>query len=333
MTELHVHLDGSIRPGTVYELARRQGVDTGIPDLYRMPKKDAIDALSKKMTALPSGQDLNDYLECFRLPLAVLQEEDAIERAVTELGEDLLKDGVTTAEIRFAPLSCCTKGLAPKDVIRAAERGARTAMRLNPGLTLSLIICCMRGQEEQPFLESAREDLTGPEVNFRLVDLVAELKNDVVKAMDLAGAEALYPTEKYLPLFRYIREKGIPFTVHAGEADGARSVRAAIDAGVTRIGHGVRVIENRLLAQTLAVKKITLECCLLSNFQTRVFMNKEDHPIKQLFDMGVRVTLNTDNRTVSGTSMQKEIETAQRLFGFTDADIRKMQEYAEEALF
>ncbi|MBR0090301.1 MAG: adenosine deaminase [Lachnospiraceae bacterium] len=333
MTELHLHLDGSLRPETVYELAVKQGIDIGIPGLKALSRDKGIDAVKSKLQAPVSCRDLNDYLECFRPQLAVLQEEDAIERCVAELGEDLVKDGVTKAEIRFSPHYCCTHDLTPKDAVRAAERGARTAMRRCPDLTLSLILCCMRGQEDKPFLENPRPELRGERVNYDLVDLTKELMNDVVKAVDLAGAEALFPTSRYIPLFRYAAKEGVPFTIHAGEADGRMSIRAAIEAGAVRIGHGVRAIEDRVLMEQLVKKKITLECCVISNFQTRVFPQKEDHPIRKLFDAGVRVTLNTDNRTVSNTTMRKEIETVQRMFGFTGEEIRTMQRYAEEALF
>ena len=333
MTELHVHLDGSLRPATVYDLAKRSRLDTGIPNLYQLPRADAEERLKRKMIAPTDCRHLEDYLESFRLPLAVLRNEDAIECATYELGEDLYQDGVTHAEIRFAPLSLCGKDLTARDVIRSAERGARNAMRSYPGLTLTLILCCMRGQETAPFVEGAGEELQGPEVHFRLLDLIAGMRNDVIRAVDLAGAEAKYPTEGYRKLFRYATELQLPFTIHAGEADGKKSVRAAVEMGARRIGHGVRAIEDRWLVDTLVKKKITLECCLSSNFQTRCFPLKEDHPIKKLFDAGVRVTLNTDNRTVSDTTMQKEIGIAKRHFGFTDAEIRTMQEYAREAVF
>ncbi|MBR0164122.1 MAG: adenosine deaminase [Lachnospiraceae bacterium] len=315
MTELHVHLDGSLRKETAIALAKEKGT---------------------KITSLTVDEDcdsLETYLECFRLPLSLLQEAPVIERAVRELAEDLLADGVNRAEIRFAPYSFCAKDLSPKEAVDAARRGARAAMAAHKGLKIALILCCMRGQEEAPFVGRVREELTGEKANFRLIDLIEEEMDDVVKAADLAGAEALFPTGRYIELFRYAKRKGVPFTIHAGEGAGAKSVWAALETGTGRIGHGVRAIEEALLVDELVRKKITLECCVISNFHTRCFANPIDHPIKRLFDAGVRVTLNTDNRTISDTTMHREIETVQRLFHFTDEEIRRMQAYAEEACF
>lgn len=308
-------MDGSLRAETVESLAKERGIP-----LSALTVPDDCDSLTQ-------------YLECFRLPIALMQDEQTIERTVYELGEDLLADGVTRAEVRFAPLSFCANHLTPKAVLAAARKGARRVMAAYPRLKLTLIVCCMRGQEDAPFVGEVREELTGKEANFRLIDLVREEMDDVIRGADLAGAEAIFPTERYVPLFLYAREQGVPFTIHAGEAAGPRSVWAALKTGTRRIGHGVRSIEEPLLIDELIKEKVTLECCVISNFHTRCFAEPHLHPVRRLFDAGVRLTVNTDNRTISHTSMQREIGTLQRMFHFTDGDIRRMEEYAQEALF
>lgn len=311
LTELHLHLDGSLRPETVWELAKEQGV--------KLPA-ESLEAVRYQMRVPEDCRTLEEYLERFDLPLMVLQKAEALERVTFELTEDLAKEGVDYAEIRFAPQLSVKEGLSQDEVVEAAVRGARRGMERYPRIRVGLILCCMRGDRNQ-------------DLNLETVKTAAKYMGDVVCAVDIAGAESLYPTDRFRPVFDKVNEYGLPMTIHAGEAAGPDSMRTALSYGTRRIGHGVAAVDDEALVKELIEKNVTLEVCVSSNYHTKVVPSIEAHPIRRLFDMGVRVTVNSDNMTASGTDIHKEIRILKETFGFTDAEIEKMQEYAWEARF
>ena len=297
IVELHLHLDGSLRPETVWELAKEQGVE--------LPAKSAEEV--KYMMEVPEDcKTLEEYLERFDLPLLVLQKADAIERVTFELVEDLAKEGVEYAELRFAPQFSIKDGLTQDEVV--------------PQIRVGLILCCMRGADNE-------------ELNMQTVETAKKYLGDVVCAVDIAGAEGLFPTENFAPVFAKVREYGVPMTLHAGEAAGPDSMKTALSFGTKRIGHGVAAINDPELIKRLIDENVTLEVCVTSNYHTKVVPAINMHPIHKLLEAGVHVTVNSDNRTCSRTTLQKEKEVLKEELGFTDEEIEKMQEYAWEARF
>ena len=311
LAELHLHLDGSLRPETVWELAEEQQI--------RLPAAD-LEELRYQMKVPEDCQSLHECLKRFDLPLLVLQEADALERVTFELTEDLAKEGVTYAEIRFAPQQSMEHGLTQDQAVEAAIRGAKRGMEMYPSIGVGLILCCMRGEDKEA-------------LNLETVESVRKYLGDVVCAVDLAGAESLYPTEIFAPVFARVREYGLPMTIHAGEAAGPDSIRTALSYGTKRIGHGISAIQDPGLVEELVKENVTLEVCVTSNFQIRSVPSIKEHPIRRLFDAGVRVTVNSDNMTVSGTNVRKELELVKEVFGFTDEEVKRLQEYAWEARF
>ena len=311
VTELHLHLDGSLRPETVWELAKEQGI--------RLPAESA-EEVKYKMEVPEDCRTLEEYLERFDLPLLVLQRADAIERVTYELVEDLAKEGVDYAEIRFAPQLSVNGGLTQDEVVEAAIRGAERGMKTYPEIRVGLILCCMRGADNEA-------------LNMQTVETAKKYLGPVVCAVDIAGAEGLFPTENFAPVFAKVREYGIPMTIHAGEAAGPDSMKTALSFGTKRIGHGVAAINDPELIRRLIEENVTLEVCVTSNYHTKVVPAIEMHPIHKLLDEGVHVTVNSDNRTCSRTTLQKEKEVLKEQLGFSDEEIVKMQEYAWEARF
>lgn len=311
LIELHLHLDGSLRPETVWELAKEQGVE--------LPAGSA-EEVKDKMEVPEDCKTLEEYLERFDLPLMVLQKADALERVTFELTEDLAKEGVTYAEIRFAPQLSVNGGLTQDQVVEAAIRGAKRGMEQYPGIRVGLILCCMRGDKNEA-------------LNMETVETAKKYLGDVVCAVDIAGAESLYPTELFAPVFAKVREYKIPMTIHAGEAAGPDSMRTALSYGTKRIGHGVASVSDQELIKRLVDENITLEICVTSNYHTKVVDSIAEHPIRRLFDAGVRVTVNSDNRTCSRTDVNRELDLVKAVFGFSEEEIGKMQEYAWEARF
>ena len=239
LAELHLHLDGSLRPETVWELAREQQI--------RIPAAD-LEELRYQMKVPEDCQSLHECLKRFDLPLRVLQEADALERVTFELTEDLAKEGVTYAEIRFAPQQSMEHGLTQDQAVEAAIRGAKRGMEMYPSIRVGLILCCMRGEDKEA-------------LNLETVESVRKYLGDVVCAVDLAGAESLYPTEIFAPVFARVREYGLPMTIHAGEAAGPDSIRTALSYGTKRIGHGISAIQDPGLVEELVKEKVTLEVC------------------------------------------------------------------------
>ncbi len=250
----------------------------------------------------------------------VLQEEAAIERVAFELVEDLAKAGLDYAEIRFAPQLSVEKGLTQDAVTEAAIRGVRRGMERYPSIRVGLILCCMRGD-------------TNEALNHQTVETARKYLGDVVCAVDIAGAEGLYATELFKPVFDKVNEYQLPMTIHAGEAAGPDSMCTALSYGTRRIGHGVAAAEDPELIRELIENNVTLEVCVTSNYHTKIVDSLKDHPIRKLFDAGVRVTVNSDNMTASNTSLQKEISVLKDVLGFTEEEIEKLEEYGWEARF
>lgn len=309
--DLHLHLDGSLRPDTVWELAKEQGVS-----LPASTKEELISFLR-----VPEDcRNLTEYLECFDLPLLVLQRPEALERAASELVEDLAGEGLDYAEIRFAPQLSVNQGMTQEEVVEAVIRGLNRGLERCPSMKAGLILCFMRGAGNQ-------------EANEKTLEAAKRYRDQGVLAVDLAGAEALYQTADYEEIFKQVREAEMPFTIHAGEAAGPESVRKALEFGARRLGHGVRVIEDQRLTDQIIREGITLEVCPISNLHTKLARDVYSHPIRRLFDMGVRVTVNTDNRTVSDTSLEREYAFLKEYYGFTVSEIEQMNQYALEAAF
>lgn len=311
MIELHLHLDGALRPKTVWELAQLQQVN--------LPSRSIEE--TKEMMEVPENcKTLSEYLERFDLPLLVLQQEEAIERVAYELVEDLVKLSVEYAEIRFAPQLSTKKGLSQEQVVEAAIRGVQRGMKEYPSIRVGLILCCMRG-----------DDLVYE--NMETIEVAHKYLGDVVCAVDLAGAESLFATDLFEDVFTKASMYKIPMTIHAGEADGPESIWKALSYGTKRIGHGIAAIQDPKLIEKLIEDQVTLEICVTSNVHTKVVESLEAHPVRKLFDAGVHVTINSDNMTVSDTNIWKEKEIVKQAFHFTEEEWKQMEQYAKEAAF
>ena len=305
LIDLHLHLDGSISVGAARKLAALQGLS--LPD---------DDGALKSRLCLPEGcTDLNEYLSMFAFPCSLLQTGEAIAEAVFLLKEELVAQGFLYAEIRFAPQKHLERGLTQKDVVAAALSGMKRS-----SLPSGLILCCMRGD--------------GNEAENRETVLTAEeFLSDGVCAVDLAGAEGLYPTENFRELFALAAQRQIPFIAHAGEAAGPESVRCALEYGVKRIGHGIRSVEDPALVEQLAERRIPLELCPTSNLNTSIYPNMRSYPIRTLMDAGVVVTVNTDNMSVSNTTVRGEFQKLTEALDFTREEIGNLLLNAVDASF
>jgi adenosine deaminase len=291
--ELHCHLDGSVRPETLLDLARE----------YRVPMpKQTVEELAEAMRA-DDAESLEDYLRLFDVTISVMQTADALERIAYELAEDAAEDGVRYIEVRNAPILNVVKGLTLVEAVEAPLRGLRRAEN-DFGITGRFIVVAMRQFPAEHSLEMAQ--------------LAVEFKNDGVVAFDLAGGEKGNPAKLHAAAFQYAREHNLAVTVHAGEGDGVESIRQAVHiCGANRIGHGTRLIEDPDLTQYVNDRRIALEVCLTSNVQTKVADSYATHPFREYFDRGLNVTLNTDNRLMSATTLTDEYVYAAEHMGFT----------------
>ena len=297
LVDLHLHLDGAISVESAKELAKLQGI--------AIPESD--EELLKLLRVSEDCHNLNEFLEKFDFPCSLIQTFEGVRKATSNLLNELKTQGVMYAEIRFAPQLCTNQGMTQNEVVQAAIEGINDV----DGIVAQLILCCMRGEGND-------------DANIENINVAAKYLGKGVCAADLAGAEALFTTDKYANLFAYAKEKGVPFTLHAGEADGPESVREAIDYGASRIGHGVRSIEDPKLVKLLAEKKIPLEICPNSNVCTVTYPNIEDVPLRQLMEAGVIVTINTDDPSVVGTDINKEFNDSIKAFNLTKDEVKQL---------
>ncbi|MDO5403504.1 MAG: adenosine deaminase [Eubacteriales bacterium] len=291
--DLHLHLDGSLSLKTVRKLAKMQNIE--------VPEDDG--KLNKLLVCPSYCESLNQYLQCFDFPLQLLQTKAAVTESVRALISELKKENTIYAEIRFAPQLHCRKGLSQTEVVEAAIAGLDGNMKL--------ILCCMRGKDNE-------------EQNIETIRLARDYQGKGVVAVDLAGAEGIFPNSDYKALFAAAKEMKVPYTIHAGEAAGAESVRCAVEYGAARIGHGVRSYEDSNVMNLLKKSGVMLELCPTSNLDTKVFDRLEDYPIAQYLKAGIPVCINTDNRTVSNTTIRKEYEKLSDTFGLTIEDVNNM---------
>ena len=310
MIDLHLHFDGSLLPRTVLELAKEQGI--------ALPSEEP-DELKFFLAAPPDCGSLNEYLEKFDLPLLVLQTREAIRKGMYTLASSLKEQGMLYAEIRFAPQLHTKKGLPQEQVVKAALQGLQEAAA-GSFFKAKLILCCMRGADNR-------------EENLLTVRTAAAFLGRGVAALDLAGAEALYPTADYGEVFALAKELSVPFTIHAGEADGPESIRAALRMGASRIGHGVRAGEDPELLEELKERQIPLEMCPSSNVQTKAVPSLSEHPVLSYLRRGLLVTVNTDNMTVSDTTIEREFRLLKEELGMTPEERRQLLLNAADAAF
>ena len=312
LIDLHVHLDGSIPLPAAAQLAAEAGLDLSLAELQ------------EKMQVPDHCQDLNQYLATFELPLKLMQSAQGIRTVAKAFHEQLDAEGILYAEPRFAPGSLTAGGLSQQEVLEAALAGRADFYAEHPQSELhtAYIICAMRGTGEK--LKHKNEES---------IDLAAAYLGNGVVAADLAGAEALFATENFSSLFAEAQRKNVPFTIHAGEAAGPESIKAALRLGAQRIGHGVRSLEDAGVIQDLKATKVALEICPTSNLQTRIFESIERFPLEQLLDAGLTVTINTDNMTVSNTTLSHEFELLQQRCGLDKNTARELAENAARAVF
>jgi len=291
--ELHVHLDGSLRPATMLELAGEAGVN--------LPASEP-GALAEAMRAADS-RNLVEYLEKFAITLALMQTPAALERTAYELAEDSARENVRYLEVRYSPVLHTEAGMSLEEAVTAPLEGLGRAEK-ELEIRTGLIICGIRSFD--------------PAVSLRLAELAVAFQDRGVVAFDLAGGEAGNPARNHREAFDFAARHHLAVTVHAGEADGAGSIAQALhECHARRIGHGTRLLEDPALEAFVNDFRVPLEVCLTSNVQTRVAPSFALHPFRRYFDAGLVVTLNTDNRLISGTTLTDEYWMAHQHLGMT----------------
>jgi adenosine deaminase len=317
---LHDHLDGGLRPETIIDLARETG--------YRgLPARD-VGALAEWMTGAASRGNLERYLEAFQHTVAVMQTREALIRVAAECAEDLAADGVVYAEVRFAPELHVTRGLGLDQVVEAVLEGFRRGSS-GRGIRVYALLTAMR--------TAAR--------SLEIAELAVRHRDAGVVGFDIAGAEAGSPPSRHLDAFQYVARENFHITIHAGEGFGLPSIWEAVQwCGAERLGHGVRIIDDisvmpdgaaslGRLAAYIRDRRIPLETCPTSNVHTGAARSIAEHPIGLLRRLSFRVTVNTDNRLMSGVSLSSEFQALAEAFGYGWADIQWLTINAMKSAF
>ena len=297
--ELHCHLDGSLS---------REFIER------RLNRKVSQSELSVS----DDCRSLNEYLEKFDLPGKCIMDEEGLSEAGYDVLKSMKQENVRYAEIRFAPLLSETEDMNCAKVIEALLAGLEKGKK-DFGIEYGVITCAMRHHSE--------------EENRRMIRNAREYLGYGVCAADLAGAEALYPMSEFMELFQETKKLGMPFTLHAGECGSVQNILDSVEAGAGRIGHGIAMRGHREVQKELQRKGIGIEMCPVSNFQTKAVESTKDYPMREFLDNGLKVTVNTDNRTVSNTTLTKELAFIQKTYGITDEEIRLMMKNAVDVAF
>lgn len=300
-TDLHCHLDGSLRAKTILELADQHKV--------KLPA-DTLEGVSKALHVGEICDSLEHYLTAFDITLSVLQTADALYRAAYELACDAADENVRYLEMRYSPVLHTKQGLKLTTIVESVVEGFRQAKR-ERGIRGGVLVCGIRHLP--------------PETNVRLAELAVAYKNRGVVGWDLAGAEDNFPAKNHLEAFQLILNNNVNCTAHAGEAHGPASISQAIHhCGARRIGHGVRLRDDGDLLNFVNDHRIALEVCPSSNVQTRAVESLTSHPLKFYMDLGIRASINTDNRLITDTTVTRELWRVTEAFGLTFDEVRTL---------
>ncbi|MEW6040078.1 MAG: adenosine deaminase [Elusimicrobiota bacterium] len=307
--DLHCHIDGSVRTSTLMHLAKKHG--------FKLPTND-VRKFEKYVKVSPKCKSLTEFLNRFEFFYDFLKFPDAVERISYELTEDVSKENVKYLEARFAPHLQANKNFKAAEVVKIAVDALNSGARKNK-IKAGIIICIYRNLPD--------------EANDEAIKLAEKYFGKGVVGIDLAGDEILYPTEKFIKYFDYARSRSIPITCHAGEAGSAESIRPAVESHIQRIGHGTHLYQDENLLQLVKNNGIALEVCLTSNVQTKVVKSYGSHPFRKYFAGGLKVTLNTDDRSVSGIDLTHEHLFAMKHYGLKISDLIKLTLNSVSALF
>lgn len=297
--ELHCHLDGSLSRGFIES---RLGRTVSLEELQ----------VSENCTSLV------EYLEKFSLPGQCIMDEKGLEEAGYDVLKSMSLENVRYAEIRFAPLLSETSSMNCHSVIEALLKGLERG-RADFGTRFGVITCAMR--------HHSQED------NSRMIKTAREYLGYGVCAADLAGAESMYPMSQFMELFQNARKLDMPFTIHAGECGSVQNVIDSVRAGAGRIGHGIALRGHYNIQKNLADHGAGIEMCPISNLQTKAVKSTAEYPLREFLDAGLKVSINTDNRTVSNTSLTKELKFIQNNYGIQDEEIRLLMKNAVDTAF
>ena len=297
--ELHCHLDGSLsREFMESQLGRR--------------------VQPEELSVSDDCTSLAEYLEKFSLPGQCIMDEKGLEAAGYDVLRTMSQENVRYAEIRFAPLLSETSGMNCRAVIEAVLKGLERG-RADFGTEFGVITCAMRHHSE--------------EENARMIRTARAYLGYGVCAADLAGAEALYPMSEFMDIFTETKKMGMSFTLHAGECGNPQNVIDSINVGAGRIGHGIAMRGNQEIRKMAKKAGIGIEMCPISNLQTKSVNSMAEYPMREFLDAGLKVSVNTDNRTVSNTSLTKELEFIQKNYGIRDEEILQMMKNAIDTAF
>ena len=300
IVDLHLHLDGSLSPEAIIKVARKENIVLPTYDVNELRKYLKVDS---------SCASLNDYLTKFDIPNKVLQTPYGLKECTLDLLNRLSKQGLKYVEIRMAPQLSAHKGLSQEEVVTSLISAIKEGEK-QFNIKANLILCLMRSDNNN-------------KENLETVKVASKYLSRGVAAVDLAGAEALFPNERFADMFLLASNLEIPFTIHAGEASGSESVKSALAFNPKRIGHGIHAIEDEKVIKHLVEHKIPLEMCPKSNLDTKTVNSLTDYPIKKFMEKGVIVTLNTDDMTVSNTTLENEYKLMHEI-GLTDEELRQI---------
>lgn len=303
--DLHCHLDGSLDIGFVHGIVHPTTGET-------------MEQVQEKLQVPADCGSLADYLKCFDLPVACMQTPERIVRGAYAFVKSLADEHTAYAEVRFSPALFANPDLSQRQALESTLEGLHRGQEAF-GIPVNTIVCALRHFSY--------------EQNATTFHIARDYAEYGVCGLDLAGNEAAFPTADFAQLFAEAKALGLPFTIHAGECKSAQSIQDAVEFGAKRIGHGIAMAGNLPLQAQCVKNRIGVELCPLSNYQTKAVTAGEPYPLQEFLQAGLLATVNTDNRTVSNTSLTKEFAFLQERFGFTDEDILKVTNNAIECAF
>ena len=305
--DLHLHIDGSLSLPCFQTLASNVGLSM----------TDA--QIRKAVMVSDTCQSLPEYLQCFELPTRLLQTEKALTLSTFDLIRNLEAQGLFYAELRFAPQHYTQQGLTQQQTVAAILKGVDMAKKAGFHIQIGILLCMLVNGS--------------PADNQETAELAVAYKDIGIAGLDLAGPESAVPMSEFESLFHFAYQSGLPFTIHAGECGDYENISRAISFGARRIGHGCAARFSEECMRLLEKEQIILEMCPTSNVQTKAVPTLSEHPIRLFFDRGIAVTVNTDNMTVSNTTLDKEYALLKKQFHFTDQELAKMNHTALRGAF